>query len=108
MPSFYQFIARNKGVYLTSSKGESFGMTLIESMASRVPIVAYDLPVFREVLSNGEYGKIYHSIGEAAEHILTLIEKGEEREDLTERAYQAVLEKYTSRAFAEMWRERIL
>jgi glycosyltransferase involved in cell wall biosynthesis len=82
-------------------------MTLIESMASRVPIVAYNLPVFREVLSNGEYGRIYHSVGEAAEHILTLIEKREEREDLTERAYWAVLEKYTPRAFVEAWKDRI-
>ncbi|UCF86506.1 MAG: glycosyltransferase family 4 protein [Nitrospiraceae bacterium] len=108
MPSFYQFIAHNKGVYLTSSKGESFGMTLIESMASHVPIVAYSLPVFREVLGNGEFGKIYRSVEDAAEYILSLIENRNEREDQVACAYQSVLERYTPKAFAEMWRKHIL
>jgi glycosyltransferase involved in cell wall biosynthesis len=108
MPLFYQFIARNRGVYLTSSKGESFGMTLIESMASHVPIVAYNLPVFREVLGDGEFGKIYRTVEEAAEYILSLIEDRKEREDLTERAHRNVLLKYTPTAFAEIWNERIM
>jgi glycosyltransferase involved in cell wall biosynthesis len=108
MPSFYRFIAQNNGVYLSSSKGESFGMTLIESMACRLPIVAYNLPVFREVLEEGEYGRIYHTVDEAADHILSLIEDRKERDDLTERAHRNALRKYTATAFAETWKERIM
>ncbi len=108
MPSFYRFIAHNNGIYLSSSKGESFGMTLIESMACRLPVVAYNLPVFREVLEEGAYGRIYTSVDEAADHILSLIEDTQERDDLTDRAYRNALQKYTSTAFAETWKERIM
>jgi len=107
MPSFYRFIAKNNGIYLSTSKGESFGMTLIESMACNLPIVAYDLPVFREVLEEGKFGRIYSSVKEAAEYILTLIEDKEARENMTKMAYQNALQKYTSRAFALKWKEFI-
>ncbi len=107
MPLFYNFIAKNNGIYLSTSKGESFGMTLIESMACKVPIVAYNLPVFREVLEEGKFGRIYSSVKEAAEHILTLIEDNEGRVKITETAYRNALQKYTSKAFAEQWNELI-
>lgn len=103
MPAFYQYIAANNGVYLTSSKGESFGMTLIESMACRVPIVAGDLPVFREVLDEGAFGKIYDSEERAADQILSFSENREERESLVMRAHQHVKDNYTSAVFAEKW-----
>lgn len=105
MPLFYNFIAKNNGIYLSTSKGESFGMTLIESMACKLPILAYSLPVFREVLEEGKFGKIYSSVKEAAEYILSLIEDRVERENMTKRAYQNALQKYTSRAFAMKWKE---
>jgi len=103
MPAFYQYIAANNGVYLTSSKGESFGMTLIESMACKLPIVACNLPVFQEVLEGGKFGKIYRSVEEAADHILSFIEKREERESFVMHAYQHVLNDYTSGVFAKKW-----
>jgi len=108
MPFFYKFIARNNGVYLTSSKGESFGMTLIESMSCRLPVVACSLPVFREVLEEGTLGKIYRTVDEAAEYILSLIENTDERESITEKAYRNTIRKYSSTAFAETWKKQIL
>jgi len=107
MPAFYNFISGNNGVYLTSSKGESFGMTLIESMACKLPVVACNLPVFHEVLEGGKFGKIYRSVEEAADHVLTFIEKREERESFVMRAYQHVLNDYTSGVFAEKWSKLI-
>jgi L-malate glycosyltransferase len=104
MPLFYRYIAANNGVYLTSSKGESFGMTLIESMSCGLPIVAYNLPVFREVLGEGRFGKIYNTVQEASDHILSFIEKREEREAFISRARQHVLNNYTSNVFAEKWK----
>jgi glycosyltransferase involved in cell wall biosynthesis len=103
MPLFYNYISSNNGVYLTSSKGESFGMTLIESMSCKLPVVACNLPVFHEVLGEGTFGKIYRSVEEAADHILSFIEKREERELFVMRAYQHVLNDYTSGVFAEKW-----
>jgi glycosyltransferase involved in cell wall biosynthesis len=103
MPAFYNFISANNGVYLTSSKGESFGMTLIESMACKLPIVAADLPVFREVLGEGRFGKLYTSVEEASDHILSFVEKREERESFLMRAYSYVQKNFTPSIFAEKW-----
>lgn len=105
MPLFYNFIAKNNGVYLSSSKGESFGMTLIESMACKLPVVVYDLPVFREVLERGNLGKIYRTVEEASESILLLIENRQKREALVEKAYHKVMDSYTPKVFAEKWLE---
>lgn len=49
MPSVYQRVAAGGGIYLSTSDGESFGMTVVEAMASGLPCVLHDLDVFREV-----------------------------------------------------------
>lgn len=40
----------------TSTVNESFGVSVVEAMAMHVPVVAFDVPGFREVLKNGECG----------------------------------------------------
>ncbi len=49
MPALYRAVAANGGIHLSTSKAESFGMTVAESMASGLPCVVHDLPVFEEV-----------------------------------------------------------
>ncbi len=45
--------------------GESFGIVLVEAMASGAPIVASDLDAFRLVLRGGEAGELFPA-GDAA------------------------------------------
>jgi phosphatidylinositol alpha-mannosyltransferase len=53
--------------------GESFGVILLEAMASRTPVVASDLDAFRRVLDSGRAGRLF-ATGDAAELAVALAE----------------------------------
>jgi phosphatidylinositol alpha-mannosyltransferase len=46
--------------------GESFGIVLLEAMAAGAPVLASDLPAFRQVLDGGRLGELFEP-GDAAE-----------------------------------------
>jgi phosphatidylinositol alpha-mannosyltransferase len=46
--------------------GESFGIVTAEAMAAGVPIVASDIPAFRQVLRNGRAGELF-AVGDPAD-----------------------------------------
>lgn len=48
-----------------NTHGESFGIVLIEAMATGTPVVASDLPAFRRVLDDGEAGALF-AVGDPA------------------------------------------
>jgi phosphatidylinositol alpha-mannosyltransferase len=48
-----------------NTHGESFGIVLIEAMATGTPVVASDLPAFRRVLDDGDAGLLF-PVGDAA------------------------------------------
>ena len=72
VPAYY----RACDVYLGPAVGgESFGMVLVEAMAAGLPVVASDIPGYREVLRDGVEGLLVRprdpaALAEAAERIL--------------------------------------
>ncbi|MFJ5439260.1 glycosyltransferase family 4 protein [Pectobacterium brasiliense] len=42
-------------LFLMPSRHEGFGMTILESLKYDVPVICYDLPVFREILGEGDF-----------------------------------------------------
>ncbi len=46
--------------------GESFGIVTAEAMAAGLPIVASDIPAFRDVLRGGQAGELF-ATGDAAD-----------------------------------------
>lgn len=53
-------LLRRADVYLApNTGGESFGIILVEAMAAGAPVLAADLPAFREVLDDGRAGELF-------------------------------------------------
>jgi len=90
MPYLYKKVLLNGGIYLSTSKGESFGMTVAEAMAVGVPCVLNRLEVFEEITDNKAL--FFKTDEEAVEAILKLLENKElyekKSEELKEVSYR--------------------
>jgi phosphatidylinositol alpha-mannosyltransferase len=75
------YVAPNTG-------GESFGIVLVEAMASGATVLASDLPAFRRVLGGGRFGALF-AVGDAealAAEAVSLLSDPSRRHDLDARA----------------------
>jgi glycosyltransferase involved in cell wall biosynthesis len=59
MPAFYDAVRSSGGVLVSTSRGESFGMTIAEAMARGCAIVAPESGPFAEFMQPGEHGLVY-------------------------------------------------
>lgn len=76
-------------LFVLPSAIEGFGIAIIEAAALKIPYVATDLPVTREVTKNGQGGMFFHvgNIDELAEKILLLLSDDNLREKFSGEAY---------------------
>ena len=92
---------RAADLYITPTRYEGFGLTLLEAMAAGAPIVTSDIPVVNEIVQHGENGWLVHyndsaALAQAIIHLLdnpdlrrTLVQGGERT--LRERFDEATL-----------------
>ena len=52
---YLDYLYRNSTCLISASEGEGFGLPLIEASQYNLPIIARDIPVFREVAGDGAY-----------------------------------------------------
>lgn len=76
-------------IYAMPSKSESFGLSLFEAIAARLPIVCRELPVFQELL--GDVG-LYKFDGTLSGFISTV--KNINEHNSTELAFKKIVDKY--------------
>lgn len=73
-------------VVAPNTHGESFGIVLVEALASGAAVVASDLPAFRQVLAGGELGTLFR-VGDAvdlASAVVRLLDQPARRRRLAE------------------------
>jgi glycosyltransferase involved in cell wall biosynthesis len=109
MPALYDAVRDSGGVAVTTSRGESFGMTVIEAMARGCPVLVPDQGPFTELVVPGETGCCYPpGATEAAIQALEeLLGDAERRLALGRRARQEALARFTPETALAVLAERL-
>lgn len=68
---------------------ESFGMVAAEAMACGLPVVAYDLPIYKEIYPSGMFKAEIGDIDGLAKYIIELIENEELRLKMSKEVYKS-------------------
>jgi 2-polyprenyl-3-methyl-5-hydroxy-6-metoxy-1,4-benzoquinol methylase len=75
VPHFLTTLKSHKGIFLSPSRAESFGMAVAECITSAVPVVASDIAPHRELLdSNESFLYPLGNINEAVKRIATILD----------------------------------
>ena len=87
-------------IFTTASHTETQGLTVIEAMASSLPVVALDDEAFRNTVIDGLTGYLFKNRKEYINHMISLIKNKEQRKNMgTQGRINA--ETYSSKYFAE-------
>lgn len=97
-----EFIAGGD-IFVLPSLYEGFGLVLLEASAARVPIVAARNTAMMEVIVDGETGLLFTTsdVTDLADKISLLIDDPEQRQRLSEAAYERLTTVYTPEAMVE-------
>lgn len=79
-------------IFLYPSQYETFGIVLLEAMASKTPIVASNLDVFSSLIKNGETGYLVNLNDKKvfSRKIVSLLKHPEESEKIAQNAFECV------------------
>jgi glycosyltransferase involved in cell wall biosynthesis len=96
IPGFLDAVRDSGGVVVSTSRGESFGLTLAEGMARECAVAAPDRSPFPEFIEPGRTGALFApgSAASAADAIQELIADPLLRADLGRRGRTSILEKF--------------
>jgi sucrose synthase len=103
----YRFVADRKGAFVQPALFEGFGLTVVEAMASGLPVFATRHGGPLEIVENGVSGFHIdpHHGGEAAEKMARFFERCRDNPDhwdeISRRAVERVEERYNWRLYAE-------
>ncbi len=96
IPLFLDAVRASGGAVVSTSRGESFGLTIAEAMARRCAVAAPDHSAFPEFVLPGKTGSLFTpgSIDSAADRLQELLADAPLRERLGDEARRSVLARY--------------
>jgi len=96
MPRFFDMVRESGGIVLSTSREESFGLSVAEAMARGCAVVVPDRSAFHEFVEDGRHGKTYKpgSAKDAALCVKALLEDSTLREACGIRARTDILKKH--------------
>lgn len=103
---------KNCSVFVLPSVFETFGIVVIEAMASGKPVIASDIPGPRDIITHGKDGLLFEkqSSKELSKHLELLLEDKTLMENLGENARKTVENNYTfekiSTKYLELFEEK--
>ena len=102
MPILLDAVRSSGGMVVSTSKGDSFGMTVAEAMARACSVLVPSQGPFGEFVEVGVHGEMYPlgNVKEAAKKIAVLLEDGELRSQMGIRGREHILRRYASASSA--------
>lgn len=96
IPRFLDAVRDSGGAVISTSKGESFGLTIAEAMARRCAVAAPGQGPFTEFVTEGATGALFtpSSVDSAAACLARLLADGDLRSRLGARARESILERF--------------
>jgi len=101
-PSLVNLVKRHRGIFLSPSKGESFGLSAAEFISGGVPVLLSDIPAHKELVDNDERF-LYHlgNIASAKTKMINLLQDWDNMSELV-RKYA---NKFREDTFIKAWRK---
>jgi glycosyltransferase involved in cell wall biosynthesis len=86
-------VVKSSKIFVFPSHEEGWGIAVCEAMACGLPVIAYDLPIYREIYTQGIIQVPLNDIKLFSEEVVSLLENDEKRFTLGEKA-EAQASKY--------------
>ena len=100
--SLVSLVKRHRGVFLSPSKGESFGLSAAEFISGGVPVLLSDIPPHKELVDNDE--RFLYNLGSIASAETKMVELLRDWENMSEQV-KTHAGKFREDAFLKAWQK---
>ena len=91
--------------WLPEGESESFGLVVVEAMASGIPVITKNVGAMSEIIEHGVNGFLFDSEAEINEYIRLIAKNSEIRKSIIANAKKTIINKFTTDIVAKQYLE---